>query len=312
MIEKQKIIIDTDIGDDIDDAFAIAYAMASPELDILGVTTVYKNVKQRAYMAKALLCAGGFDSVPVYEGLNEPLVEPMSQFSCETKGKDGLVNLRHYRESMTKYEYQKGSGIDFILDTADKYPGEVTLVAIGPLTNVAVAKKTRPESYNKLKQIVLMNGFFNSVSPEWNVLCDPEATKEVYASEVPVTTVGANCTHQVVVLGEHLDKIRSLTGPVGDLLNEMLTIWFNDNNRPCIMHDSLALSVLLDDFLKFEKQNIVVPLEFALRGYTVKMEGYVGGREKCYSEVNVSVEVQAQKFLDSFTDRLIRFTKKTY
>ena len=310
MVEKEKIIIDTDIGDDIDDAFAIAYAMASPELDIIGVTTVYKNVRQRAYMAKALLCAGGFDCVPVYEGLNDPIKEPMSRFPYETVDESGLPFLRHYNPSMNVYKYEEGSAIDFILDSADKYPNEVTLVAIGPLTNVAVAYQTRPESFKKLKRIVLMNGFFGSICPEWNVLCDPEATKIVYGCEVPVTAVGGNCTHQTEVFDEHLAKIRSLTGPVGDLLNGMLTIWFGDNNRRCVMHDSLALSVLLGDFIKFEEQKIVVPVENPLRGYTIKLDGFVGGRENDCSIINASVSVDAKAFLDSFTDALIAFTSK--
>ena len=311
MIEKEKIIIDTDIGDDIDDAFAIAYAMASPELDIIGVTTVYKNVRQRSYMAKALLCAGGFDSVPVYEGLNNPIKEPMSRFPYEKLDESGLAYLRHYNPSMDVYKYEEGSAIDFILDSADKYPNEVTLVAIGPLTNVAVAYQTRPESFKKLKRIVLMNGWFGAVCPEWNVMCDPEATKIVYGCGVSVTSVGANCTHQVEVFDDHLAKIRSLTGPVGDLLNGMLTIWFNDNKRRCVMHDSLALSVLLGDFVKFEQQNIVVPVdEPFFRGYTIKADGFVHGREKGYSTINASISVDAKGFLDSFTDRLIRFTSK--
>lgn len=310
MIEKQKVIIDTDIGDDIDDAFAIAYAMASPELDILGITTVFKNVKQRAYITKALLCAGGFDSVPVYAGLNQPIKEPIYSFDYENKDEDGLVNLRHYNKDMTAYEYQEGSAVEFILDSADKYPNEIMLVAIGPLTNIAVAYNTRPQSFKKLKGIVLMNGYFGKVWPEWNVMCDPEATRIVYASGVPIKAVGANCTQLTEVSGENYQKLRSISGPVGDLLNHMLSIWLEDNKRNCVMHDGLALSVLMHDFVKFEKQNIVVPLEPALRGYIVKADAVLNGRENDFSQIDVSIEVDVEKFLESFTDALIRFTKK--
>lgn len=309
MIEKQKIIIDTDIGDDIDDAFAIAYAMASPELDVLGITTVFKNVKQRAHITKALLCAGGFDRVPVYAGLDHPIKEPVCNFAYESKDENGVVNLRHYNNSMAKYTYQDGSAIDFLLDSADKYPGEITLVAIGPLTNIAVAYNTRPQSFKKFKGIILMNGYFGQICPEWNVMCDPEATRIVYLSGVPIKTVGANCTRLTEVSGENYQKLRSISGPVGDLLNQMLSVWLEDNKRNCVMHDGLALSVLMHDFVKFEKQNITVPLEYPLRGYIVKADAVLNGRESEFAQVDVSIDVDVQKFLESFTDTLIRFTK---
>ena len=97
-MEKRKIIIDTDVGDDIDDAYAIVLAMASPEFDLLGVTTVFKNVAQRAYIAKSLLSAGNRGEVPVYAGINRPLRQSVQAFEYEREGEDGLPVLRHYWE----------------------------------------------------------------------------------------------------------------------------------------------------------------------------------------------------------------------
>ena len=304
-MERKKIIIDTDIGDDIDDAFAIALAMASPELEILGVTTVYKNVVQRAHITKKLLSCGGFSQVPVYAGINEPIKQPVAQFPCETMGENGLITLRHYDEKMNEYAYDEGSAIDFILDTADKYPSEVSLVAIGPLTNVAAAYQKRPESFAKLKEVILMNGFFVAQYPEWNVMCDPEACRITYACGIPVKSVGANCTHKVEVFEQDLQRIQNLKGEVGDFLNEMLSIWLKDNKRNCVMHDGLALSVLYSDYVKLEKQNVYVPLEEGLRGYTLRVDG----KTAIAPTAEVSVSVDARGFLDDMLRRLENFKK---
>lgn len=305
-MERKKIIIDTDIGDDIDDAFAIALAMASPELEILGVTTVYKNVAQRAHIVKNLLVSGGFGNVPVYAGVNQPLKEPIAQFPCEAMGENGLITLRHYSNEMNIYPYNEGSAIDFILDTADRYPGEVTLVAIGPLTNVATAYNKRKESFMKLKEVVLMNGFFVTQYAEWNVMCDPEACRITYGCGLPVKAVGANCTHLTEVFENDLKKIRALKGETGKLLNDMLTIWLKDNGRNCVMHDGLALSVLYGDYVTLEEQNIYVPLEQGVRGYTLRVDG----NTPVAPQASVSVSVDARAFLDDMMDRLAKFTKK--
>ena len=304
-MERKKIIIDTDIGDDIDDAFAIALAMASPELELLGVTTVYKNVEQRAYITKKLLTLGGLGEIPVYLGLNNPLKEPIARFSCETLGENGLINLRHYDDGMKAYPYDEGDGIDFILDSADKYPGEVTLVAIGPLTNVATAYERRKESFAKLKEVVLMNGFFVAQHLEWNVICDPEASRITYGCGVPVRAIGANCTLRAEVFAENLEKIRALKGKTGEYLNTMLNRWFADNDRNCVMHDGMAVSVLYSDYVTFEKQKVYVPLEQGMRGYTLRVDG----NSPLAPEAEVSVDVDAQAFLNDMFDRLAKFTE---
>ncbi|MBQ9482236.1 MAG: nucleoside hydrolase [Clostridia bacterium] len=301
-----KIIIDTDIGDDIDDAFAIALAMATPETELIGVTTVYKNAVQRAHIAKAVLSLGGRNDVPVYAGINEPIKERMTQFEYEKRGKDGLIDIRHYDGSMKKFGIEDGDAADFLLDSADKYPGEIILVGIGPLTNIAAAYARRPKSFAKFAGILLMNGFYGEVCPEWNVMCDPEATRAVYSSGVPVKTVGANCTRITQLAGEDLDKIRSLGGELGKLLNGMLDIGIKDNKRTPIMHDALAIATLYGDFTHFVRKRVYVPLENGMRGYTVSVDC----ENECLPAVEISLSVDARSFMDSFTDRLIRFTKK--
>lgn len=305
-MEKRKIIIDTDVGDDIDDAYAIVLAMASPEFDLLGVTTVFKNVAQRAYIAKSLLSAGNRGEVPVYAGINRPLRQSVQAFEYEREGEDGLPVLRHYWEEMRRFRYEQGSAVDFILDCAERYPGEVTLVGIGPLTNLAQAYEKAPETFRKLRELVLMNGWFTDAYPEWNVMCDPEAARIVYKSGVPVRAVGVNCTQTTEICGRNLERLRSLSGACGDLLNRMLDIWFADNRRNCVMHDGLAIASMYGDFVSFERQNIYLPLEEGVRGYTLRLSD----ESSAAASAEVSVAVDQAAFLDSFLQRLIDFTDK--
>lgn len=157
-MKKIKAIIDMDIGDDIDDAFALQYAINHPDFEILGVTVMYKNCYQRAKMARALLEKNGITDVGVYMGYDKPLVEEIKPFWYESIGKDGKANLLSWDESLEKYPIECQHAVDFMIETAKKYPGEVTLFGIGPMTNIAKAIEKAPEEMKKLKEIILMSG----------------------------------------------------------------------------------------------------------------------------------------------------------
>ncbi len=305
-MNRKKIVIDTDIGDDIDDAFALALALASPELELLGVTTVYKNTRQRAHIVSALLHACGRRDIPVFAGLNFPLREEICKFDYEAMGENGLVDLRHYDAEMEGFSYTSEKAVEFILDTADRYPDQVTLVGIGPLTNLAAALKKRPGSFHKLKELVLMNGFFAQSYPEWNVMCDPEASRAVYTCGVPVRAIGANCTLRTEIVGEDLEKLRALGGRTGRLLNKMLSVWLEDNKRNCIMHDALTVACLYEDFVSFETRNVYLPLEEGIRGYTLCTDG----ETPVCGKASVSVAVNEKAFVRSFIGRLASFTQR--
>ena len=121
-MEKIKAIIDMDIGDDIDDAFALQYAINHPDFEILGVTVMYKNCYQRAKMARALLEKNGITNVGVYMGYDKPLVEEIKPFWYESIGKDGKANLLSWDESLEKYPIECQHAVDFMIETAKKYP----------------------------------------------------------------------------------------------------------------------------------------------------------------------------------------------
>ena len=154
MDKKIKVIIDTDIGDDIDDAFALLFAMKL-EFDIIGITTVFRNTVQRAKMTKKLLCdfGRGYEEVKVYAGCATPLAEKKKNYPtlpCYTSDADAF-------EPDSEDENE---AIDFIIESARKYGKDLTIIALGPFTNMAKAAMRDPEAMNSVSKTVIMGGAF--------------------------------------------------------------------------------------------------------------------------------------------------------
>jgi purine nucleosidase len=184
---KQLIIIDTDIGDDIDDAFALALAERSPEFRILGITTAFGDTTLRAQLALRFLSATGFGNIPVAAGVPTP---PKAKFTQSAYAEDG-----------DKTKIQHETGPDFLLDQIRKHPGQITLIAIGPQTNLGAAIDKDPATFRRLKRIVMMGGSidrgYNDRSrpePEWNIVCDIPAARKVFASGVPIYAMPLDAT----------------------------------------------------------------------------------------------------------------------
>ena len=296
-MEKIKIILDTDIGDDVDDSFALALALKSPEIEILGITTVFKNVEQRAAITKAELRAFGRLDIPVHMGFDRNLRDSFSVFPYETVRADARPNLTAYDESMT----DKADGNDavaFMLEQARKYPGEITLVAIGPLTNVAQALRRDAEAFKLFRNIVIMGGCIDNTR-EWNVLCDPEAYREVYASGVPIRAIGANCTRRCFMIQKYLDALAALKGEEGDFLRKMFAAWCKYNTRTSQMHDALIIAELYGDYCTYTHHHIFVPLaEDVLRGSTIVFD------DRSLPYIEVATDVDVERFMDHMFERL--------
>src|SRR5579863_9829432 len=173
---KIPILLDTDIGGDIDDAFAVALILRSPELDLLGVTTVSGDTQARARLAAKMLWEAGRHSVPVAAG------EP---------GKPLPIDQCRWAAGFTSPQLLKQSAVDFLKKQFDKRPGEITLVAIGPLTNIAALLRTDPSIACKIKRIVMMGGAIAhgygdnpQPVPEYNIYADAPAAQAVFTSGV--------------------------------------------------------------------------------------------------------------------------------
>ena len=179
----EKIIIDTDIGDDIDDAFAVALALKSPELQILGITTEFGDTETRAKLVDRMLGETGRQDIPVAVGVHT--------------GAKTSFGQRPYAEGGHFARASHPAAVDFILDQIRNNPGEITLVTIGPLVNVGAIIDRDPRTFKKLKRVVSMGGSIDRgygdpyapptpPQPEWNILNDVASAKKLFASGVPI------------------------------------------------------------------------------------------------------------------------------
>jgi len=176
----EKIIIDTDIGDDVDDAFALALALRSPELEILGVITNFGDTETRAKIADRLLAEAGRPDIPVAVGTPTVTKNPMTQ--------------RRYAEGGHVAKSSHPPAVDFLLEQIRRYPGQITLIAIGPLMNVGATIDKDPATFRKLKRVVLMGGSVKrgygdmgyttprGPEPEWNIINDIPSAQKLFAA----------------------------------------------------------------------------------------------------------------------------------
>lgn len=189
--QRQKIILDTDIGGDIDDAFALALVVSSPEFELLGVTAAWGDTQLRARVADRMLCETGFSSVPVMAGV-----------SAELPG--AYINQSRWAEALPPQHY--GSGVDFILEQIRRYPNEITLLAIAPMSNVGAVIERDPATFRKLKRVVIMGGSIyrgygdlgylpnHGPDPEYNIKSDVPSARRLFASGVPVYVMPLDST----------------------------------------------------------------------------------------------------------------------
>lgn len=236
-----KLLLDTDIGSDIDDAVCLAYLLAQPECELLGITTVSGEPEKRAMLASALCKVAGKEP-PILPGAAQPLLVAARQTSASQSA--ALERWPH------ETHFPDGHAIGLMREMIRKHPGEVTLLAIGPMTNVALLFAMDPEIPHLLKDLYMMIGAFNTpgsasgLHNEWNALNDPHAAAIVYQAIAPVhRSVGLDVTLQVQMeAGEVRQRFQTpLLRPVLD----MAEVWFSF--RPEItFHDPLAAAAIFD------------------------------------------------------------------
>src|SRR6266404_260821 len=194
------IIIDTDIGDDIDDALALALALQSPELDIRAVTTVIDDVESRSRLAWKELGIFGRRDIPLATGAPEPLLDPIRQ------GRARQFEVLTAADTVPPAVRRRA--VDLIIETLLAAREKITVVPVGPLTNIALALKTEPRIKEKIERIVLMGGAFALRQPEYNIRRDRIAADIVFRSGVPITAVGLDVTMKCKLRQQDLDRLR--------------------------------------------------------------------------------------------------------
>jgi inosine-uridine nucleoside N-ribohydrolase len=229
----KRIIIDTDIGDDIDDSLAIALALSSPELEVAGITTVFRNVGLRAQMAQALAKAFGKPDIPVFKGCGAPIGSKADL--------DEIPGLWAPEDELG-FSPDPRHGVDFILGSLEESP-ETVIVSIGPMTNIAAACEKRPGLMERA-EVLAMAGAYDCAFPEWNIACDPEAADIALRTIKGIKLFGLELTTKCALDGDGLRKTALRQDPAGVLLNRMLSS-YTMTGRPVILHDLCPICALL-------------------------------------------------------------------
>ena len=277
----------------------LALAVNRPEIDLVGVVTTYRNTRLRSKIALALLDGWDRMDVPVCNGCDDPLKQAYFYFPFEKRDENGKPIIGHYDEYMEAFQECSESGLEFMANAVRENPNEITLVAVGPLTNVAKFKQEYPKEYALLKEIVIMGGRFDEERAEWNIKCDPEAAAIVLSSNQKIRLVPLDVTLKCVFSKEQVERLHS--GCTGNVrLSKMIDVWLtNSRNRTMpILHDPLALASVFSNFCDFTPKKVRVALEGNERAWTVF--------DDSGKEILVALTVRAQDFTDFVCNSLCK------
>jgi inosine-uridine nucleoside N-ribohydrolase len=285
---KVKVLLDTDIGSDIDDALCLAYLLMQPRCQLLGITTVTGEAEKRAMLASAICIAAGKSEIQIKPGSPKPLLVEQRQ----TRAQQAEVLERWKHES----EFERFSAVQFLREVIRAHPNEVTLLTIGPLTNIGLLFALDPEIPTLLDRLVLMCGVYRMGKGrrEWNAMGDPHATAIVFNSPVKtVFAIGLDVTMRCVMSSQDF-KERFRGTPLLDLISDMASVWFRHAER-VVFHDPLAASIIFEpDICKYERGRIEVNLrDEASLGETL-FHADEEGRHM------IAVDVDANRFFEHY------------
>ncbi|MBZ5552996.1 MAG: nucleoside hydrolase [Acidobacteriia bacterium] len=305
------VILDCDPGHD--DAVAILLACASPELEVLGISTVAGNVPLEKTSKNALkICElAKLDHVKVYAGMSRPLVKDLLTAE-EVHGKSGLdgPDLPLPRRSL-----EPKHSVDFIIEELLRSKEPITLIPTGPLTNIAMALVREPRIRSRIREIVLMGGAIaegnTTPAAEFNIYVDPHAADVVFRSGVPVTMIGLDVTHQALTLPDRLNRIRALNSRTALVVAQLIE-FFQEHHRVKYgmagppLHDPCAVAAVVDRTLfHFKSMHVAIELEGRhTQGRTVCDLWDVTGNP---ANAQVALSIDAPRFFDLLISRLAAY-----
>jgi inosine-uridine nucleoside N-ribohydrolase len=317
----QKIIFDTDfVMPPQDDAMALLFALNCPELQILGITTVSgnKNVERATADALKVLEVVGRTEIPVYKGAARPLVHEKSEYDTKVYG--GWWSDDPAPEppgGFAKKKAESRSAVDFIIATVMQNPGQVTILAIGPLTNVAMAMRLEPNFAKSVKQLVIMGGAVASLpdgggnstpNAEYNFWVDPEAAKIVLRSGIPIVLSPLNVSRKAKFSKEWYDKIVAVDTPATRLIKERVGPGFvKTPDRIGFMYDQIAAVTLIDPSL-MKTVELYVDVD---ANHDVNYGVSVGGKQpwpgaEGAQKMTVQYDLDWERFIRLYVERVTR------
>ncbi len=286
---KIKVILDTDIGDDIDDAWALGFVLQSDRLEPLGITVAHRNTPARAKIVCKMLYKTGHKDLPVAVG---------------RKTADNYSYQFSWAEDFDKLKPVKESAADFIVRMVRKYPGQVVLLAVGPLENIADALRKEPNLPKLVKRVVLMSGnIYSSVwAPsaiaEWNVAQSVKDAQLVYSAGLPLTIVPLDATTYVTLKESERNKVRKRKSPLTESLECLYRLWIQSPQSKMTLHDQMAAAETAEPgkfFNKIEKLKLIVDD----KGFT-KIDNIKG------KTVNVCFQPKRDAFMNYYIETLTK------
>jgi purine nucleosidase len=265
LLTPLPVFVDTDIGDDIDDALALALLLCSPEVSVVGISTVFGDTYLRARLASYLLQIYGCTSAPVAAGQAMPLLfrhSPSGVCQASVLSADFAPPINPL------------SGPELLIQTARKYPGQLTLLCLGPLTNIALALQQEPELASLLRQVFFMGGTSQLWWPDWNVRSDAEAAHVLLEAHLPITMIGLNVTSSCHLQQSDLAQLHEAKSPRLQLLSRLVAAWQENQpwwrSRLPYLHDPLVVAALCaPQFFRFAPLPVRILTQGPLVGWTI-------------------------------------------
>src|SRR5215467_2639311 len=294
---RTPVLIDTDIGDAVDDSLALGLALTSPELDVRGVTTVIDDVESKTRLAWKELVVFGRRDIPVAMGAPEPLLDTRLQ------SHPGAFHLLTSSDQIP--DSARRPAASFLVDTLMNSRDRLTLIAIGPLTNIALALKTEPRIKERIERIVLMGGAFATQASggsqiEYNVKRDPVAAEIVFRSGVPILAAGLDVTTPCKLRSGDFESLRVAQSPTARFLLRQIELSQSETGEALpTLYDPLAVAAVFRPDLV---ETVAGKVEVSLANDATR--GQTRFTPDSSATTRVGVKVNAQAFLDLFIKRV--------
>ncbi|MGF1728184.1 nucleoside hydrolase [Photobacterium kasasachensis] len=321
---RKKIILDTDPG--IDDAMAILFALAHPDIDLVGITTVYGNATIENGTRNALYLKEKFNfSCDIAKGTDKPIQRPPVGATVVVHGETGFGDLHSSEPEHACADPRPA--YQYIIDTVKANPGEITLVTVGPLTNIALALDAAPEITSLVKEVVVMGGAFGmnghrgNVTPyaEANIHDDPHAADKVFTADWPVVIVGLDVTEESFFSADYIDDLKAEGGKVGEFIWDVSRYYlrFYANKlglEGCHVHDPSAIAyVIKPELFTLREGPIRVVTDGPAEGLT--LQKFDGRRHQTddwaeMPEQKVGIAVNDKELLALYRDSIINYSKQ--
>ena len=304
-----KVILDTDIGDDIDDALALGLILASPELELVGVTTVYANVHSRSQQARTILQIAGkkFRNIPVAAGCGAAMSSrPGPTQNLKAYLEDTPTN--QHKTCLPESDLAKPDprhAVDFLIETIMSSKGDIVPITIGAMTNLAMALVKEPRIATKIPRIIAMACEFKRGFAEWNIKCDVEAAALVFTSGIPIEVITWDIGNTAQFNTDHLKRFSGSKNPLSKILYASIEAWQNHHQNPAnppmpSLYDPMAVATLIQPELMSWKTGVV---QVETQGQSTY--GVTTFTEKKDGPHKVAWDVQRDKALGFYLDRVL-------